>query len=484
MKSSIKVKSAAFLGVLLLLTVCFLSVFVLGGIKSNQKKNYESYLSSQAKLANLYINQEYAAYSGDKTLFLKNRGREMAKQIGLLTGMHVVLYDMMEQEAGDSFPQEEKVDIKDTIAYSLEGKISYQIMGDSLDYLAPVSIFKVQTGVVRLIYNLGEGNAFYNNILRLFVIIGGITFFISFIIGYTYFNRITTDILKLKGAVEHIKSGFYDNIPTLRRKDELNELRQGIYFMSRKIQENIGAMEEEQEKLRLAVERLRLLERQQKDFIGNITHEFKTPLTVIKAYADLIEMYNDDPELMADAKARISAETTRLYEMVEKTLNLASLEKYDFEYQAEEIEVKKLLLDLCGRMEGKIKKFDLCLNTSLEEAAVWADKESMTHIFMNLLDNAIKYNKSKGEIDLNSYTKDSYVYIEINNTGSSIPNEAREKIFEPFYRVDKDRSRETGGAGLGLALVKKLVESQGGEIQLLDEAKGKNIFQVKFPIFK
>jgi signal transduction histidine kinase len=397
--------------------------------------------------------------------------------------MHAVLYNLKGEEVGNSFPQEEVTDIKDTLAYSLQGNTAYQVMGESLDYLAPVYVSNVQVAVVQLNYSLKENNIFYNNILKLLIVIGGTTFLISFIIGYSYFNRMTTDILKLKDVVELIKSGIYGEVTTLKRKDELNQLSQGISFMSSKIQENIKTMEDEQEKLRLAVEKLRSLEKSQKHFISNFSHEFKTPLTVIKAYIDLMEMYGDDPELIEDAKIKISTETQRLYEMVEKTLNLAAIDKYDFEALNEKIEIKELIEHICSRLEGKIKKFNLHLNSNLKEAAIWADRENMSQIFINLLDNAIKYNKPNGEIYITSYIKTNRIYIEIMNTGMSIPKEARDKVFEPFYRVDKERSRETGGAGLGLALVKKLVEKQNGDISLLDNKEEGTTFQIMFPIF-
>lgn len=484
MKGSIKVKSAVFLVVLMLLTVGVLSYAVLSGIKNNQRANYESFLLQQSKLANLYINQAYAEETaGSREAVLKSKGEEMAKQIGLLSGMHVVLYNQHGELVGNSFPQGQINDVKDIIPYSLKGNNTYQIFGEELDYLAPVFISNTQSGIVQLSYSLKVENAFYNNIFRLFLIIGTITFAVSSIIGYCYFNSITTDILKLKDVVERIKGGNYKDITVLNRKDELKELSNGIYFMSNKIQENIKGMEKEQEKLSLAVEKLRALEKQQKYFIGNITHEFKTPLTVIKAYLDLMEMYTDDPKLVEDAKVKIADETQRLYEMVEKVLNITAVEKYDFESQAEKVEIKELIEGLCSRMEGKIKKFGLAIDTELEKAEIWADRDNITQIFVNMIDNAIKYNKPNGQVNIKSYIKDNKVYVEIKNTGKSIPYEVGDKIFEPFFRLDKDRSRETGGSGLGLALVKRLVESKRGEIKLLNNYNEGTAFQLMFPIF-
>jgi signal transduction histidine kinase len=484
MKNSIKTKSAAFLGLLLIFTLGILSYSVLNGIKDNQQKNYEALLSQQADVANLYISQAYAT---EATMnieeFFKNRGPVIAKQIGNFCNMQTILYTMDEKEVGNSFPLNARGDILDTLAYSLQGNRAYQIMGETLDYLAPIHLSGVQVGVVQLCYSLKDYNTFYKDILRLFIIIGSIIFVLSFIIGHLYFNKLAEDILKLKVAIEHIKAGEYGIKTSLNRKDELKELNQGIYFMSNQIQKNIRNMEQEQEKLKLAVEKLRILEKQQKEFIGNITHEFKTPLTVIKAYVDLMKMYNDDPRLIEDAKNKIGIETQRLYDMVEKTLNLTALEKYSFEAQAEKLEINEVIEDICRRMEGKIRKFELKLDMKLQKASILADKEYMNQIFINLLDNAIKYNEPNGMISIYSFIKEQSVYIKITNTGIGIAEEVRDKIFEPFYRIDKDRSRETGGVGLGLALVKKLVQLQNGSINVLSNNENQTTFQMIFPIF-
>ncbi len=193
-------------------------------------------------------------------------------------------------------------------------------------------------------------------------------------------------------------------------------------------------------------------------------------------------MYSDDPQLMADAKKNIGKEANRLVEMVDKVLHLASLEKYDFSSQAQTVEVKESLLDLVDRMKGKAQKFGLQMKTRLTEAYIWVDKESFYHIFINLLDNAIKYNQPQGKIQVNNYIEEDRVFIEVIDTGIGIPADARDKIFEPFYTVNKDRSRQSGGTGLGLSLVKELVERQHGEITLLETGGKGTHFRVSFPL--
>nr|WP_232243240.1 HAMP domain-containing sensor histidine kinase [Paenibacillus sp. GSMTC-2017] len=241
--------------------------------------------------------------------------------------------------------------------------------------------------------------------------------------------------------------------------------------------------DQEREKLTLAVNKLSQLDKQQKQFIGNVTHEFKTPLTSIKAYLDLLDMYPDDENLIETAKITIKSETDRLYEMVEKVLQLASMEKYDFEFNKESLDVQQVIQFVLNSLKGKVDKFGIQLETDLTEAYVEADKDCMTIVLVNLMDNAIKYNKTRGYIFVKNEVRDGHVIIEISDTGIGIPEEVVHKIFDPFYTVDKNRSRENGGAGLGLSLAKKYAEIQGGSIALASTGLTGTVFRISFPIY-
>ncbi|TCP69373.1 sensor histidine kinase [Baia soyae] len=483
MRVSIKIKLSLFLAMLLLLTVSVLSILILHGMRTDQQKQYEQELRRQGKAANLYIRQATFTDPRESKQYLTERGKELARQLGLTSGMHVILYDQNGKEIGNSLPTASKINLTNILPYALKGQTVYQIDGDTLSFFTPLHDIKEQIGVIQFHYSLKESLDYYNRTESLFYRIGGGVLIFSFLVGYVYFNRLAVGILKLEKTTEQIKIGQYISKPPLQRKDELGTLSQGIYYMSSEIEKNISTMEEEQEKLELAVNKLRGLDEQQKQFIGNVTHEFKTPLTVIMAYLELIEMYSDDPELWEDAKENIQKETNRLVKMVEKILHLATIEKYDFESQMEQVEVKKILEELCERIRIKAQKYGLRLDTDLESAVIWADQENLTHIFINLLDNAIKYNEPHGKIVVKSYVDHQRVWIQVSDTGIGIPLEMKEKVFEPFYTVNKDRSKEFGGTGLGLALVKKLVENQAGTIHLIEtEGKGTTIC-VSFPLY-
>lgn len=484
MIKSIKFKFSVFLGTLLLLTLTVLSSLVLDGVKKDQQLQYESNLEQQARTANLYFVQlSLSEPFLMPEAFLTSGGNKLAKQLSQVIGRSMVLYNNNGDKVGESIADSRAINIEDAMSYALQNKIVYQIEGESLYYLTPLSKNGEQIGVIQLNYSLAENHKFYNYIRMLFLYIGAGVFIISFILGYIYFSSFANGILKLKKITDNIRHGKYE-IEVPRRRDELGKLGDGIYDMSRQILKTIEDMKVEQQKLTLAVTKLSKVEKQQKEFIGNVTHEFKTPLTSIKAYLDLLEMYHDDEKLRETAWDTITKETERLYEMVDKVLQLSALEKYDFEYKLDKIDVKQLILQVCSSLKGKMDKFGIQLETELSEVLIKADKENMLMILINLFDNAIKYNKPQGKIHIKCYEQQTNVYIEISDSGIGIPKEDVIKVFEAFYTVDKNRARQNGGAGLGLSLTKKLVNKQGGTITLEETSEEGSSFRLSFPSYK
>ena len=452
-------------------------------LKEISNHSMKQYLAQEGETANTYLLQMILAETNkEPQSFLKSKGMEYAEQMELISGQTVIVYNKngdIVSRKGASISSES---IKETLEYASNNKTAYLTEKDSLYYLTPLKIGGEQIGVIQFHYSLRENIKFYNYILRLLIYIGTGVFIISFILAYFYFNSFARGIIKLNQMVYKIREGQYDTT-ILRRRDEIGNLSEGIHAMSGQIRITIQGMEEEQRKLSLAVNKLSKLDQQQKQFIGSVTHEFKTPLTSIKAYTDLLEMYPDDRELLETAITNIKSETNRLYEMVDKVLQLSQLEKYEFEFQKEKVDIKLVIQSVLGSLQGKIEKFGIKLETDLSKAYIAADKDSMIIILVNLIDNAIKYNKPQGSICVKNYVKEKQVIIEIMDSGIGIPKEVVPRIFEPFYMVDKNRARQYGGAGLGLSLVKKYTEIQGGSIKLVKTSFEGSVFAISFPLF-
>ncbi|WP_179215922.1 cell wall metabolism sensor histidine kinase WalK [Paenibacillus sp. MY03] len=483
MRISIKLKFSLFLAGLLLLTVIVLSLLVLQGIERNQRAQTEGLLAQQADTANVYLYQSImAASSKVPETYLKTKGAEFGEQLEkLVSGQPVVLYDGSGSVTSRRTATPPSVSVKQTLAYALENKTAYLVEGDSMYYLTPLRVLGEQVGVVQFYYSLGDHQAFYDEIKQLFIYIGAGVFVLSFLLAYLYFNSFARGIIRLNDTVGRIREGQF-GVPVIKRRDEIGELGAGIAAMSERLMLTMRDKDQEREKLSLAVRKLSELDRQQKEFIGNVTHEFKTPLTSIKAYLDLLDMYPDDEELLTTAKTHIAGETQRLYEMVEKVLQLSAMEKYDFEYSKERLEVASTIGSVLDGLKGKMDKFGLTLTTDLREAYIEADKDYMNIVLANLLDNAIKYNKANGRIRVSNVALDNEVVIEISDTGIGIPEGVADKIFEAFYTVDKNRSREHGGAGLGLSLAKRYAETQGGAISIAKSDGSGTTFRIAFPI--
>lgn len=483
MKVSIKIKFSLFLAALLLLVVFCLSLFVLQGIKENQQNQYEQYLSGQGKTANIYFIQRILSEENKvPQTFLSAKGKEFAEQLELISGLPLVLYNAEGELVSKKITDTESDNIKKTLSYALSNKTAYLLEGDSLYYLAPLTVGNEQIGVVQFYYSLSSHQEFYNDIRQLFLYVGAAVFFLSFFFSHIYFNSFATGIIKLSNMVGQIREGNYKT-SVLKRKDEIGKLSEGIHAMSLQISKTIQGLEMEQDKLKLAVEKLSKLDIQQKHFIGNVTHEFKTPLTSISAYIDLLEMYPDDETLLQTAITTIKSETGRLYEMVDKVLQLSSLETYEFELKFQPLEIKEEIEGVLNSLKGRMDKFGIDLRTELQNSYIKGDKDSLTIVLINILDNAIKYNKENGSIFVKSYIHSNEVCIEISDTGIGIPKEHVRRVFDPFYTVDKNRSREKGGAGLGLSLVKKHAELMNGSIALLNTGDNGTTFRITFPLF-
>ncbi len=463
-----------FLALLLVFIVTCLSVLVLSGIRENQRTMLEQSFAQQAEAANLRVREEYL--SGGRIppdQFMEQTGQRLAVDLGAQSGMAVTLYTVDGSFAGTSLPFQPRADVQDALQFTAQGQSAYITEGDQLLFLAPLYNADQRLGTVQFHASLAEQNAFYARIRQLFLLAGAIVLGVGFLIGYVYVRRQVSVIARLNRATSQIGQGDYLSAPSVIRKDELGELAQGIYDMSSRISTSVGALHEEKQKLIETVGRLRELEQQQKQFIGNISHELKTPLTSIIAYADLLAMYSDDPALLDDAGRRIHVEAQRLYGLVEKALQLSAMDVYEFETQAEAVPLRPLLEEAVARLQGKADNCRVTIHTSLVDGEVWADPENVMHIMLNLLDNAIKYNRPGGQVHLLNYTAASAdgthrMIIEVTDTGIGIPEDAVSRIFDPFYTVSRDRSRASGGTGLGLALVRNLTEKQGGTVQLVE----------------
>lgn len=218
------------------------------------------------------------------------------------------------------------------------------------------------------------------------------------------------------------------------------------------------------------------LETMRRDFVANVSHELRTPLTSIKGYSEtLLEGALDDKAHARDFVTIIYSESDRLAKLINDLLDLSRIESGKMELDVRPVEVKKVIEDVLNGLKGASLEKSLRITLDIPEPAkfVLADEQKISQVIVNLIDNAIKYNRKDGSITITVCEQGQNIRTEITDTGCGIPEKDLPRIFERFYRVDKGRSRQLGGTGLGLAIVKHIVQAHGGEVFVTSvEGKG------------
>ena len=210
---------------------------------------------------------------------------------------------------------------------------------------------------------------------------------------------------------------------------------------------------------------LRRLETMRKDFIANVSHELKTPLTSIKGFVEtLLEGALEDKENSRHFLKIIQEHAERLDNLLNDLLDLSHLESKEITLEKKEVNLKDLVDDVLASFKVQLKKKAIAARNELAQLLVKVDKDKIGQVLTNLIDNAIKFNSEKGSIKIYNQDSDDKVKIVVEDSGIGIPAKDIPRIFERFYRVDKARSRELGGTGLGLSIVKHIVELHGGSV--------------------
>ena len=217
----------------------------------------------------------------------------------------------------------------------------------------------------------------------------------------------------------------------------------------------------------------------QRQFTANAAHELRTPLALMQVQLDLYNSAShpgNDADTLQTIKM-VTEQNDKLNRMVKTLLDMSELQSVgrDDKIILDAI-VEEVLADLEPlAMEKNIKLIGKC-----EDATLIGSDILIYRLVYNLVENAIKYNHPLGQVTVTAYQRNKHVYLSVEDTGSGIPNELRERVFEPFFRVDKSRSRELGGVGLGLALVHEIVRVHDGSICIKSGKTGGTIFEVTF----
>ncbi len=229
------------------------------------------------------------------------------------------------------------------------------------------------------------------------------------------------------------------------------------------------------------------LEDMRSEFITNISHELRTPLTSIRGFVEtLLSGAVEDPGTTLRFLEIIDKETERITGLLDELLNLSRIEERRAVHRWQPVQ----LLENIGRVKDMFlpriqeKNLDLAVEAPPELPAVYGDPDMLTQVLINLVDNAVKYTPAGGKITVRALVEEADIKVAVEDTGVGIPPESLPRVFERFYRVDKARSRELGGIGIGLAIVKHIIKVHGGKTHVESKVGKGSVFSFTLPIEK
>lgn len=289
---------------------------------------------------------------------------------------------------------------------------------------------------------------------------------------------ITVLLALLGGVVTYFISGHALR-PIREFSDKIEEVQAQNLSDSRIEENNVKELNQLGISYNKMLERLSDAFEIQRQFTANAAHELRTPLALMQVQLDL---YNSTCHPGNDADTlqmikMVTEQNDRLSKMVKTLLDMSELQTVG---RDDKIIVDALVDEVLEDLEPLAQEKNIKLIGKYKNITMIGSDILIYRLVYNLVENAIKYNHSDGQVTVNAYKKQKHIYLSVEDTGSGIPKELRERVFEPFFRVDKSRSRELGGVGLGLALVHEIVRVHDGSISIKSNPAGGTIFEVIF----
>lgn len=303
------------------------------------------------------------------------------------------------------------------------------------------------------------------NEIHLAVTLFGIsTIILSSFIIILFSKQITLPLIKIKQMTQQIAKGNYQVQLPVKGKDEITDLTIAINSMSNELLH---------------------YEASRNEFLSNISHELRTPLMHIKGYADLlIQDRIENPGVRKEYLEIISEETLRVQYLVKDLFDLTKYRDGKIKIHREKTDIVHFMKEIVKRIQYQMEKKQItCYISSVPEVIVClVDPERMEQVTMNLLENAITYTPENGKILIRLFETKSAIIIEIEDNGIGITEKELPLIWERFYRVEKSRSRNYGGTGLGLPIAKEIVKLHGGDITVKSVEGEGSIFIIRLPV--
>ncbi|MDF4200083.1 HAMP domain-containing sensor histidine kinase [Bacillus subtilis] len=461
------IKGKFIIGFFLIFSLSFLVLnqTVKSVIWSSNEKIVTSDLIDLKKNSIMYINQAFLInHYKNNELYFGDMADEIVDSLTHSTGSNVGVYTVDGTLLSSSNKTVFSQGIDEDLAKAINGKNAYHITYDrnqaQVFFSYPVVIDGAKVGILRFSKDFNLLYKQSGEILNIIFYIALAIFVAAFLFSYILSRHITIPIVKLTEATSEVKKGKLDVDIHFSRKDEIGQLTVNFNDMITRIRDQISTIEKDRD-------RLKELNEQEKRFFDNMTHELKTPLTSIQGYAEIIKQKGESDQAFFDkGMNHIVEESRRLHNLVIKLLEVSretSKEQFD------RIDAGTILKDVCESMKFRAERYKKKITYEIEDSLyVYGQKNRVRQLFINLLDNAIKYSLSHSEIMIQAKVTGDQVLFMFKNPSDPYDDNQYTKVFQPFYSINQ-KVTEEGSLELGLSIVKTIVEKHGGTIKMFYE---------------
>ena len=300
---------------------------------------------------------------------------------------------------------------------------------------------------------------------------------IAFAVSTFYALLISKPLIKINTVAKKMANLDFDNVIEIEGKDEIGQLSSSLNLMNTNLKESFEELEKINSKLTEEIEVERKLEKERREFIATISHELKSPITIVSGQLEGM-MYNIGKYKDRDKYLQESYDVIqKMRELVQEILQLSERENVNFKYKFTKVNISNLIKNTVNELQFFIKEKDLRVEEDIkEDIFIIADEKLIKKVITNIIKNAINYSPSREMLIIR--LEEHKLLVE--NTGVTIPKDELSEIFNAFYRVDKSRNRKTGGTGLGLYIVKTILDKHENINYSIESKENSVIFKMKF----
>lgn len=422
---------------------------------------------SQAKiLANQIVSNDYLNHT-DSTLI-----NAQLEQLSTIYDGRVMIIDEGFHIIKDTYGLDEgKTIISEEVIKSSYGEEITKYDSDNryIELTVPITLTNVDAEIKRIIgimmVSVSTDSISLNSeyLARNARVIEMVCIFSVIFLGVILSGQLVKPFHKMSRMIAEIQTGYGDDVLAVNDYTEMEQI-------CKKLNGLLG--------------RMKVLDDSRQEFVSNVSHELKTPLTSMKVLADSLNSMEDVPvELYKEFMADIGNEVDRETKIINDLLSLVKMDKSAGDLNISNVNINELLEQILKRLKpiAERRSVELVLE-SFRPVSADVDEVKITLAFTNLIENGIKYNQAEGWVHVSLNADHQYFYLKVEDSGIGIPEEELEHIFERFYRVDKSHSREIGGTGLGLAITRNAILMHRGAVKVFSTEGEGTIFNVRIPL--